>query len=263
MRRHPGGRGFPVDRACAHCKGDDEINWGAPRQGCTMKLWESDAAFCIRLRGGDGHRVGAAGGGGALLDVQNLNTAGRSFPKSQHRDRTHARTDTQRQTQQAQDTADTQTADTHTSESRALFWMGRACLCFAFLRSLTVSLSVSRTGLYSLPGSLAGARSPCSLTQRPLCSLPCLALPCLALPSCLALLALPSQLFRLRQDFCKTYERSRPRVGSGLCSSRSTASRCESGRAGTVRGRGHGLQPLPARVPRALGARVPSGHAAS
>ena len=36
-------------------------------------------------------------------------------PKSQHRDRTHARTDTQRQTHQAQDTADTQTADTHTS----------------------------------------------------------------------------------------------------------------------------------------------------
>jgi hypothetical protein len=35
-------------------------------------------------------------------------------PKSQHRDRTHARTDTQRQTHQAQDTADTQTADTHT-----------------------------------------------------------------------------------------------------------------------------------------------------
>ena len=38
--------------------------------------------------------------------------------KSQHRDRTHARTDTQRQTHQAQDTADTQTADTHTSESQ-------------------------------------------------------------------------------------------------------------------------------------------------
>ena len=34
-------------------------------------------------------------------------------PKSQHQDRTHARTDTQRQTHQAQDTADTQTADTH------------------------------------------------------------------------------------------------------------------------------------------------------
>ena len=28
------------------------------------------------------------------------------YPKSQHRDRTHARTDTQRQTHQAQDTAD-------------------------------------------------------------------------------------------------------------------------------------------------------------
>ena len=38
--------------------------------------------------------------------------------KSQHQDRTHARTDTQRQTHQAQDTADTQTADTHTSESQ-------------------------------------------------------------------------------------------------------------------------------------------------
>ena len=40
------------------------------------------------------------------------------YTKSQHRDRTHARTDTQRQTHQAQDTADTQTADTHTSESQ-------------------------------------------------------------------------------------------------------------------------------------------------
>ena len=38
--------------------------------------------------------------------------------KSQHQDRTHARTDTQRQTHQAQDTADTPTADTHTSESQ-------------------------------------------------------------------------------------------------------------------------------------------------
>ena len=40
------------------------------------------------------------------------------YSKSQHRDRTHARTDTQRQAHQAQDTADTQTADTHTSESQ-------------------------------------------------------------------------------------------------------------------------------------------------
>ena len=38
--------------------------------------------------------------------------------KSQHRDRTHARTDTQRQTHQAHETADTPTADTHTSESQ-------------------------------------------------------------------------------------------------------------------------------------------------
>ena len=60
---------------------------------------------------------GAGEGVGAHVAAEGAGAHGALHTfKSQHRDRTHARTDTQRQTHQAQDTADTQTADTHTSD---------------------------------------------------------------------------------------------------------------------------------------------------
>ena len=82
---------------------------GCDRRGPPRRVDHfSFTAACVRFYLGLGKARGRSVFWSSLLLTYPL------LPKSQHQDRTHARTDTQRQTHQAQDTADTQTADTHT-----------------------------------------------------------------------------------------------------------------------------------------------------